>query len=178
MIEALIGGVIGSVGGLLAALIVARNNDWREKRDALSLVGIELTKYMSLVDSLKRTVPGDPSNLSNDDLQKHAWVVVQRPTIGEYVKPAIATAVSVDDTLTSYLLHLGLLTADLAETELAEVERIVRYWREGKDWSRTDLLKHLKNGRDFASEAADAFSLAAGRSDAILKSMTPTALLL
>ena len=66
------------------------------------------------------------------------------------------------------------MQSEHAEVELAEVERRVRDWMDGGEGSLDQILRHLKDGRHFASGATVDFAVAASRSDAIIKSWFPT----
>src|SRR5437868_14120899 len=98
----LIGAIIGAIGALLVALIVADSQESRERRAAAAIVHGDLIMLWGANESLTRRYPGAPEDLRV--ARTHVWHLLRdRPVLSPLFDPSMGKLLEYDQVLDHHL---------------------------------------------------------------------------
>jgi hypothetical protein len=151
--QTLIGAVVGSVGALLVAEVVASSARWRELQNAAGILLLELERFRSAVDAILEVVELD-RDIRSRSARDALSVVRVRPRLSSQFEAAAGRIVSLDPHLASLISGTQVLV-DIAERDLDGLcdlyEAALR--GEATGYSDEELFERLRDGLSTLGDA-------------------------
>lgn len=161
--ESLIGSVIGVLGALIVAEVVAARALWRDFRVAFGLVSVELQRYKASVDSMLREVVVS-ADIDSKEFRDSVEIVRLRPRLAGTFEQSLAKIQGVDQTLTTQV-GAAMMLIDAAEREFGHIEELYGRYRHKEDLGYTpnELADKLASALCNAGDAMHYIELASPR---------------